>query len=154
MKQKKEWIRFLCWWRNGSAFCISWFLILWLFVNTIYKVPFVSTDKLIELVKITVVGVFFFCTFFTGLFIKKWRFVTRLTCFLIVVSILECIAFYRLGIFGRVGTWQEWTVFIGIILILYGICIGIYSSYSRRKGAQYTKALEQYQQNRSKGNGE
>lgn len=154
MKRKKDWIQFLIWWRNGSAFCISWFLILWVMYNYFYNIPSVSTDNLMVLVQLTITGVFLFCVLFTRLFLKNWKFLSRLTCFVIAISILECIAFYELGFFVRAGNWQEWLIFVGIIWGLYMVCVLIYQMYSRRKGELYTRALEQYQQKRSRENGE
>ena len=153
MKRKKEWILFLTWMRNGSAFCISWFLILWVLYNSFYGIPTVTTKHLTELIVLVITGVFLFCTFFTGLFLRNWSFTFRLTCFLIAISILECIAFYRLGLFVREGSVTEWAVFIGIILALYTACILIYRVYSRHRGELYTKGLKQYQQSRREEHG-
>ena len=154
MRRKKDWIQFLVWMRNGSAFCISWFLILWLLYNSVYGIKVIQTTQLVKLVAVSVAGVFLFSFFFTGLFLKQWRFLGRLTGFMVTVSMLEGAAFYWLGLFVRTGTWLEWGIFAGIILILYGICILIYQVYSRKAGELYTQALEQYQQNRSRENGE
>ena len=151
--RKKDLVQFLVWWRNGSAFCISWFLVLWVLFNSCYGVSAISTEKLMEMIVLSATGVFLFCTFFTRLFLRNWRFLSRLTCFLIAVTIEECIAFYRLGMFVRTGSWQEWLIFVSIILGLYLGCILIYHGYSKRKGEIYTRALEQYQQKRSMEHG-
>lgn len=154
MKRKKDWIQFFTWLRNGSAFCISWFLILWLLYNSVHGIETIKTIHLVKLVAVSVTGVFLFCFFFTKLFIKRWRFLSRLTGCMLTVSVLEGMAFYWLGIFVRTGTWQEWLGFVGIVLGFYLICILLYEIYSKRKGEMYTLALEQYQQKRSRNHGE
>lgn len=154
MKRKKDWIQFLIWWRNGSAFCISWFLVLWVVFNSTHGIEAIQTARLAKLVAVSVAGAFLFSFFFTGLFLKRWSFLGRLTGFIVTVSILEVVAFYWLELFIRTGTWQEWLGFAGIILVLYGICVLFYQGYSRRKGVLYTQALEQYKQKRSREHGE
>lgn len=146
---RKEMIRFLTWMRNGTAFCVSWFLVLLLIYNSVYSISTISTGGLIKMVLLVIGGVFLFCAFFTRFFIKSWGFMSRMTCFMVSVSILECVAFYWLGIFVRTGTWIEWIAFMGIVLVLYLVCILIYHGYSRKKGRLYTQALEKYQQQRS-----
>lgn len=47
---------------------------------------------------------------------------------------------------------MQWSIFIGIIFVLYVICIVIYQQYSKRQGERYTQALEAYQQERRKRN--
>lgn len=154
MKKKKDGIQFFTWMRNGSTFCISWFLILWLLYNSVHGIKTIETEQLGKLVAVSVAGVFLFSFFFTNLFLKRWRFLSRLTGFMLTVSVLEGVAFYWLGIFVRTGTWQEWLGFVGIVFGLYMICILIYEIYSKHKGEMYTLALEQYQQKRSRNHGE
>lgn len=52
-----------------------------------------------------------------------------------------------------VGTFIQWLVFIGIICVLYFICIAIYQRYSNKQGEIYTQALIKYQQQRRNVNG-
>ncbi len=152
-KQREEIVRFLVWMRNGSAFCISWFLILWLFYNGTHGITWISTEALGKLVVLAIGGVFLFSALFTRVFIKKWSFLSRLTCFMVVISLGECAAFYWLGFFVRTGTGLEWLAFVGIVLVLYLVCILIYQQYSRRKGVLYTEALEKYKEKRSMEHG-
>lgn len=146
---KKDMIQFLVWMRNGIAFCTSWFLILWLVYNHCLTIENISTDSLIKMIFFVVGGVFIFSLIFTRVLIRKWSFLRRLTCFIVLISIYECIVFYYTGLWGRSGTPVEWLAFIGIVLILYFLCIAIYRIYSKRKGAIYTLALQEYQQKRS-----
>ena len=49
-KYKEDFIKFLVWMRNGTAFCTIWFLILMLVYNSIYNIPTISTNILIKLI--------------------------------------------------------------------------------------------------------
>ena len=146
---KNDIIQFLVWMRNGIAFCTCWLLILLLLYNHHSGIKSIPTDFLIHMMVFITGGVFLFSFFFTRLFLRKWRFVTRLTCFMLLISIYECIAFYSLGLFVENGTFAQWLGFIGIVLLLYVICLAIYQSYSKKQGELYTQALKNYQIKRS-----
>ncbi len=146
---KKDVIQFFVWMRNGSAFGISWFLVLWLMHNHVFGIEDIATDELIKMILFVVGGAFLFSVAFTRLFIKKWTFLGRLTCFMVLISVYECIAFYCTGFWRGNGTRVEWFAFIGIVLGLYFICIGIYQIYSKKQGELYTLALQEYQKKRS-----
>ena len=152
-KYKEDFIKFLVWMRNGTAFCTIWFLILMLVYNSIYNIPTISTNILIKLILLSFGGVFLFNVFFTCLFIKKWSFIKRLTGFMIVISLYECFCFYSLEFFQSHGTIIQWIIFAGIVLALYFCCIVIYQQYSKKQGEIYTKSLQAYQQKRRIENG-
>lgn len=147
-KRKKDIIQFLIWMRNGTAFCTSWFLILWLIYNYSLNIEAISTDSLAKLLAFVIGGVFLFSSVFTRLFIKKWSFIKRLTCFMILISAYECAGFYYIGFFTGKGTPALWFCFAGIILLCYTSCVAIYQVYSRKQGKLYTQALQKYQQER------
>lgn len=153
-KRKTELLKFLVWMRNGTAFCTTWFLILILVFNSMFDIPSVSTNKLINLILLSMGGVFLFNLFFTCLFIKSWSFTKRLTGFMIGISIYECFCFYSLGIFQKSGSILEWIIFIGIVLVLYFCCIAMYQQYSKKQGELYTRSLQVYQEKRRIENGE
>lgn len=46
MKRKNEFLKFLTWLRNGTTFCITWFLILILIFNTIYDICLIHQPQL------------------------------------------------------------------------------------------------------------
>lgn len=149
---KKDVIQFLEWMRNGIAFCTTWLLILTLIYNYFWGSQTIMTNSLIKMVFFVIGGVFLFCLCFSRILIRKWRFIKRLTCFMILVSVYEGFGFYRIGVFTSQGTVAEWTVFSLIILVLYVSCIGIYQQYSKKQGEFYTQALQKYQQQRSREN--
>lgn len=151
---KKDIIQFLEWTRNGVAFCTTWFLVLILAYNYFNGIQTISTDNLIKMVLWIIGGVLIFNLFFTRIIIAKWGFIKRLSCFMAVISIYECLGFYWLDFFSDRGTVIQWFIFVGIVLVLYLICVAIYHIYSKRQGEIYTQALKQYQQKRSMKNGE
>lgn len=148
--RKKDFIQFLEWIRNGIAFCVMWLLILWLIYNSAANIESIPTQKLVQLVFFVAGGVVIFSVLFTRFIIRKWSFLTRLSCFMVFISVYECMAFYYLGFWSGAGTVWMWGGFAGLILVLYFICIFIYNFYSKRRGALYTEALQKYQEQRSR----
>lgn len=147
--QKNELIRFGVWTRNGIAFGTTWFLILLLVYNRIFHISVISTNSLIRFFLWIVGGVFIFNSIFTRLFIKKRGFTGRLTCFMSIISVYECLGFYWFGFFRKSGTIIQWITFIGIVFVLYLICIIIYQKYRKKRGEIYTRKLRVYQSKRS-----
>lgn len=153
MQNHKNILQFMVWMRNGIAYAVSWFLILLLIYNKLCGHQAISTDSLTKMVVWTVGAVFLFNLLFTRFLIKNWNFMTRLTVFMISICVYEGAGFYWLGVFVRKGTLLQWLIFIGIVFILYLICIAIYHKYSKKQGELYTRALQQYQQERRMQNG-
>lgn len=151
--QKKEMVQFFIWLRNGSAFCVTWLLILLLLYSHLYQIESVPVSGLTKMVFWVIGAVFLFCVFFTRFLVKNWRFVTRLTGFMLLFGAYESAGFYWMGIFRTVGSVAQWLIFAGIIVVLYFLCIGIYQHFSKKQGVAYTQALQQYQVKRSVENG-
>lgn len=149
---KKDFLHFMVWMRNGISYSVSWFLILLLIYNKLCNHETISTDGLIKMVAWTVGAVFIFNLLFTRFIIKKWNFMTRLTIFMVSICLYEGAGFYWLRIFIRKDAAFEWLAFIGIVFVLYLICILIYQKHSKKQGEIYTQALQQYQQKRSMRN--
>lgn len=150
---KKDFFHFMVWMRNGIAYTVSWFLILLLIYNKLCDHQAISTDGLIKMVVWTVGAVFIFNLLFTRFIIKKWNFMARLTIFMVSICLYEGAGFYWLRIFILKGAAFEWLAFIGIVFVLYLICIMIYQKHSKKQSEIYTQALQQYQQKRSIQNG-
>lgn len=150
---KKDFFHFMVYMRNGIAYSVSWFLILLLIYNKLCNHQAISTDGLIKMVVLTIGAVFIFNLLFTRFIIKKWNFMTRLTIFMVSICLYEGAGFYWLRIFIRNGAVFKWLVFIGIVFVLYLICIMIYQKHSKKQGEIYTQALQQYQRKRSVQNG-
>lgn len=154
MKNKKEdIIKFFIWMRNGISFCVTWFLIIWLTYCHISNQQHISVSMLTKLLFFVMGGVLIFNIIFTKVFIKRWTFTKRLTCFMILMSLYECLNFYLIGFFRGKGSFMQWSIFMLIICVLYFICIAIYQRYSNKQGEIYTQALIKYQQQRRNVNG-
>ena len=147
-KKKEELNKFLTWLRNGTAFCFTWFLILILAYQSYYDIPAVPTKRLAQVLFFCIGGTLVFNLFFTNLFFKRWSFTQRLTGFMVVFSIYECICFYRMEFFQTSGSILEWAVFAAIILLLYFCCLVLYQIYSKKQGQLYTQSLQKYQEKR------
>lgn len=153
-KNKKNLQQFLIYMRNGTAFCTTWFLILILGCSHIFQIHTISINLLTKIVFLIIGGVLIFSSLFTQIFINRWCFTKRLNCFMLFISLYECIGFYWIGLFEGTGSFIQWSSFIGIICVLYFLCIIIYQRYSRRQGEMYTQVLKQYQQHRRNENGQ
>lgn len=153
-KSKENVLLFLVWIRNGTAFCTTWFLILLLIYSYFFNYQTISTKNLSKMLLLIIGGVIIFSLLFTRVFIKKWSFIPRLTCFMISISLYECIGFYWLGLLDGRETIFQLLVFVGILLSLYFACIAVYHRYSKRQGRLYTEALQTYQKQRSVSNEE
>lgn len=147
--RKRDIIQFLVCMRNGSAFCITWLLILLLIYSYIYNQQTISINILTKMLLLILGGVFIFSILFTQSFIKKWSFTKRLTAFMVSITVYECAGFYWIGIFTGKGTLIQWIIFIGIMCVLFFCCIAIYQRYSKKQGEFYTQALRKYQKKRN-----
>lgn len=152
LEMKRTIIQFLEFMRNGIAFCTTWFLILRLLYCHIFNRQTISVDSLTKLLLFVIGGVFLFNLFFTKLLIKRWSFIKRLSCFMALFGFYESVGLYQIELFQDKGKFMQWGIFIGIVFVLYVICIVIYQQYSKRQGELYTQALETYQQERRKSN--
>lgn len=144
--RKENVIQFLTWFRNGVAFVMVWLLLLVMSFCKVYGAKTISVEWLWKLFLSVAGGVLVFCVLFSSLLIRRWSFQVRLTVFMLFISFYECTCFYLLGIFGTQGSLVQYVMFAGIVLVCYFICIGIYQRYSRKQGAIYTKALQDYQE--------
>lgn len=148
---KKNIIQFLVWMRNGIAFCTTWFLIIWLVCCHIFECQVISVSSLSKMLLLVIGGVLIFNVFFTHVFIKKWDFTKRLTCFIVLIGLYECVGFYWIGFFRGIGSLIQWGIFVAVVCALYFVCIAIYHGYSKKQGEIYTQALENYQRQRRNG---
>lgn len=142
---KREAIRFAVWLRNGVAFCTTWFLLLILAYHYLSDLPTISTTMLAKVVLLIIGGVLIFNLCFTRLILHNVNFTVRLTSFMCAISLYECLGFDWLGYFTDRGTVFQWWIFIGIVLMLYLLCIVLYRKYQKKQGEIYTRELRKYQ---------
>ena len=94
---KNDIIKFFVWMRNGIAFCTTWLLIIWIAYCHISNQQQISVSMLTKLLFFVIGGVLIFNILFTKVFIKNWTFTKRLTCFMVLLSLYECLNFYWMG---------------------------------------------------------
>ena len=152
---KQEWTRFFIWLRNGFCFVSTWLLFLvWLLCKAghTYMIP---ADTIAAVMLGSLGGVLLFCAVFTKVFIRKFGFAVRFTLFMALTVLYE-LGFAHAALshlheqanapmlYGSAAS-SGWLVFAGIVLVMYGISMGIYAVYRKKKGALYTEALRTYQ---------
>lgn len=138
--------KFLVWMRNGISISFTWLALLLLILSIALGLETISVTVLARMLVFVTGGVFLFTLLFSDVVIRKLGFVGRLTSFMLIFSVYEGCCFYLFGLFHGEGSFLQWLIFAGIIAILYFLCIGIFRIYSRRKGVEYTQALQRYQQ--------
>lgn len=143
---KKFWI----WMRNGVSIFFTWLTLLWLILSIAFGVEKLLVTALLQLLVFVIGGVFLFTLLFSDIVIRRLGFVGRLTGFMLLFSVYEGICFYLFGLFHGRGSFTQWLIFAGIIVILYFVCIGIFRIYSRQKETEYTQALQRYQQKQNR----
>ncbi len=153
---KQEWKKFFRWLRNGFCFVTTWFLLLlWMIRKRSYG-EMMPIDYIPAVMIGTAGGVLLFCAVFTKVFLRKCGFAVRFTLFMALTILYELAFGYAAHsyfstrtypvLFGESSFHFNWLVFAGIAAGMYGISMGIYAVYRKKKGALYTAALHQYQQ--------
>lgn len=138
--------KFLVWMRNGISISFTWLALLLLILSIALELETIPVTVLARMLVFVTGGVFLFTLLFSDVAIRKLGFVGRLTSFMLIFSAYEGGCFYLFGLFHGEGSFLQWLIFAGIIVILYFLCIGIFRIYSRRKEVEYTQALQRYQQ--------
>lgn len=138
--------RFLIWMRNGVSMSFTWLTLLLLIIGMVCGIDKIPLLVFVRLLAFVTGGVLLFTLMFSDVVIRKLQFMGRLTGFMLIFSVYEGICFYWFGLFREDGSFIQWFIFAGIIVILYFLCIGIFRIYSRKKEVEYTQALQRYQQ--------
>lgn len=146
--RKNDAVKFLIFMRNGFSFCFSWFVIIILVYSIIFDVESIKTKTLFMLLIFILGAVFIFGFVFTRCFIKRWSFIKRLNSFFIIISVYQFAWFYKNGIFNKTEIKKSVAIFFVIALLLYIVCMFIYSKHSKKKEKLYTMALKEYQKGR------
>jgi len=152
MNIKKELAVFFIWFRNGICFAFTWLLLLRLIVLKANSIDTISVNQLIEMLLWTAGGVLIFCIVFRKLVLRKTGFTARLTLFMVLITAYEAGCFYHEGLFTGSGHAYEWLLFSALVVLMYLICLAIYSVYRKKNGERYTVALQKYQQERKLAN--
>ena len=146
--RKHELKKFLIWMRNGTCFAVTWLLILLLIGCYGFGTNYLSVSALAKIVLLSAGGVFLFSACFTKLFFVRWSFLTRISVFMVSLGIYQILAFYLIGLIGDGGTFAQWGIYGGILLVSYLGCLLIYFACYSKKSKIYTQALHEYQKKR------
>lgn len=152
MNTKKELAVFFIWFRNGICFAFTWLVFLRLIALKANGIDTISVNRLIEMLLWTAGGVLLFCIAFRKLILRKTGFTARLTFFMVLTAAYEAGYFYHKRLFTGSGYAYEWILFSALIVVMYLICLAIYSVYRKKNGERYTIALQKYQQERKIAN--
>ena len=142
--------KFFGWMRNGTCFAFTWLMIL-LELSLIYQGQSgISTSYVGKLLILCLGGSALFSFCFTKAFMRTMGFSRRLLMFFLIYGIYQSLGFWWLGIIFR--KLSDWMIYIGILLICYAICDMGYAHYSKKVGALYTEALNQYKRKNQEEN--
>ena len=135
--------RFFSWVRNGTCFAFTWLMILVETDLMIRSQSSLSTGYVAKLLILCLGGSILFGFCFTKAFLQNQGFSQRLLLFFLTYGVYQSLGFWWLGIvFTQLS---DWLMYIGILLVCWGICQLGDGYYSKRVGALYTEALNRYQ---------
>ena len=140
--------RFLGFVRDGAAYSFSWFVILVLIISFIAGRQEIGVDFLGKLLGFCVLAAVEFAVFFSDCIIAGKGFLFRLNGFVALFLPTEIAFLYILGILSGAGTVLEWAIFVGIIVVLYLICVILDKTICRKQGQEYTSQLDRYKEMR------
>ena len=141
--KRKDVNQFFRWVRNGTCFAFTWLMILVTAGQLMQNQPAISAAYIGKLLLLCLGGSTLFSFCFTGALLRNLGFSRRLLLFSLLYGIYQSLGFWWLGIVFR--TLGDWLIYLAILLVCYGICHVAYGYYSKKVGALYTQALNQYQ---------
>ena len=140
--------RFLGFIRDGVAYSFSWFVILVLIIGLLSGQQDIGVDFLGKLLGFCLLAAIEFAAFFSDCVITNKGFMLRLNGFVALFLPTEIAFLYITGILTGAGTVIEWAIFVGIIVVLYLICIILDKTILRKQGQEYTSQLDKYKEKR------
>lgn len=138
--------------RDGVAYSFSWLVILVLIIALVTGRQDIGGSFLWKLLAFCAAASVEFTVFFTGLLMANKSFLTRLNGFAALFLPTEIAFLYWAGILSGAGSIVEWLIFVGIIVVLYLICILLDKTILRRQGQEYTSQLNRYKEMRKDEN--
>ena len=134
--------KFFSWVRNGTCFAFTWLMILVEADLLARGQAAISAAYIGKLLILCLGGSLLFSFCFTKAFLRTPGFTRRLLLFFLSYGIYQSLGFWWLGIvFTQLS---DWLIYIGILLLCWGICQLGYGYYSKKVGALYTEALNRY----------
>ena len=134
--------------RDGVAYSFTWFAILALILCLVTGKQDIGVDFLGKLLAFCVLAAIEFVVFFSNCFIISKGFIFRLNGFVAIFLPTEIAFLYFAGLFSGAGTVIQWEIFVGIIVVLYLICIILDKTICKKQGQEYTVQLDRYKKKR------
>lgn len=150
---KQELRKTFLWTRNGTAFAVTWILMLLLAAGHALNVSAISISLLTKMVLLVAGGAFLFSVSFTRLIFLRWKFIGRLSFFFAALGFYQTAGLCWLGFLGENSTMQQWLIYGFTVVAFYLSCLVIFQVYSKSKKKAYTRALNEYQKKGENRNG-
>ena len=136
--------RMLTVFRNALGFSYAWTVLCAAVIVQIMGGGSISVGFLFKLLALCAWGsVCFAGCFFNSLFDKR-GFIFCLTLFYILFLPVEILIYYSMGIFAGGGSPIAWMIFWSSVLSMYLLAIIIDRLILKRRGAEYTQKLKEY----------
>ncbi len=136
--------RMLTVFRNALGFSYAWTVLCAAVIVQIMGGGSISVGFLFKLLALCAWGSACFAgCFFNSLFDKR-GFIFCLTLFYILFLPVEILIYYSMGIFAGGGSPIAWMIFWSSVLSMYLLAIIIDRLILKRRGAEYTQKLKEY----------
>lgn len=136
--------RMLTVFRNALGFSYAWTVLCAAVIVQIMGGGSISVGFLFKLLALCAWGSACFAgCFFNSLFDKR-GFIFCLTLFYILFLPVEILIYYSMGIFAGGGSAIAWMIFWSSVLSMYLLAIFIDRLILKRRGAEYTQKLKEY----------
>lgn len=139
--------------RNGTCFSFTWLVIIALVANLISGNDSLSSVFLLKTLLFCALASLLFSFIFSGVLFRKRLFIFKLSVFTVFFLPIEISYFYWIKLFGSTGDEIKWLIFVGVIVVLYLICLFIDRFIFAKKANEYTFMLNEYKQKRSDSSG-
>lgn len=140
--------------RNGTCFSFTWLVIIVLLNSFFNGSESIRTLFLLKTLIFCLAASLFFALVFSKVFLRKCKFIIKLTIFTLCFLPTEIGYFYWIGLFNGRGDIIKWSILVGLIIVLYIICLCIDRLVYAKKGDEYTFMLNEYKKQRSLGKDE
>ena len=144
----EKWKELFTYLRNGIAFSFSWLVMCTLVWCGFNGMDSIKIEFLFQLLVLCFGATLSFIVCFMNVFLKKKSFIFRLTLFYLLFIPVEIILFFRMHVFKNIGCMTQWLIFAAVVLSLYLMCVLLDWTVFRKKGIQYTKQVNAYNERR------
>jgi hypothetical protein len=123
-------------------------MILTLIICQMRGIQNIGVDLLGKLLAFCLISSIELVIFFSSCLITNKSFIFRLNGFVALFLPTEIAFLYIAGLFKGEGIGIQWAIFVGIIIVLYLICVILDKTIFRKQGQEYTVQLDRYKEER------